>query len=39
MNRYFIFLGYNGKQYCGWQSQPKGATVQQTIEEALATLL
>jgi tRNA pseudouridine38-40 synthase len=39
VNRYFIFLGYNGKQYCGWQSQPKGTTVQQSIEEALATLL
>lgn len=39
MNRYFIYLGYNGKNYCGWQIQPNGITVQQTIEEALATLL
>ncbi|MDH6305082.1 tRNA pseudouridine38-40 synthase [Parabacteroides sp. PF5-5] len=38
MNRYFIYLGYNGKNYCGWQVQPNGVTVQQTLEEALATL-
>ncbi|MEG1543854.1 MAG: tRNA pseudouridine(38-40) synthase TruA [Tannerellaceae bacterium] len=39
MNRYFLYLGYNGKPFCGWQIQPNGITVQQTIEEALATLL
>lgn len=39
MNRYFIYLGYNGKNFCGWQVQPNGITVQQCIEEALATLL
>ena len=39
MNRYFIYLGYNGKNYCGWQIQPNGIAVQQCIEEALATLL
>lgn len=39
MNRYFIYLGYNGKPFCGWQIQPNGITVQQCIEEALATLL
>lgn len=39
MNRYFIYLGYNGKNFCGWQVQPNGTTVQQCIEEALATLL
>lgn len=38
MNRYFIYLGYNGKPFCGWQIQPNGITVQQCIEEALATL-
>lgn len=38
VSRYFIYLGYNGKNYCGWQIQPNGATVQQTIEEAMATL-
>lgn len=39
MNRYFIYLGYNGKNFCGWQVQPNGQTVQQCLEEALATLL
>ncbi|MDH6341496.1 tRNA pseudouridine38-40 synthase [Parabacteroides sp. PFB2-12] len=39
MNRYFIYLGYNGKNYCGWQKQPNGVTVQESLEEALATYL
>lgn len=39
MKRYFIYLGYNGKPFCGWQIQPNGMTVQQCVEEALATLL
>ena len=37
--RYFIYLAYNGKNYCGWQIQPNGISVQETIEKALATLL
>ena len=39
MNRYFIYLSYNGKPFCGWQIQPNGMTVQQCIEEALSTIL
>lgn len=39
MNRYFIYLAYNGKNYCGWQVQPNGETVQQTLEDALETFL
>ncbi|GHT71813.1 tRNA pseudouridine synthase A [Bacteroidia bacterium] len=39
MNRYFIYLSYNGKNYCGWQIQPNGISVQQCLEEALSTLL
>ncbi|MCD8041920.1 MAG: tRNA pseudouridine(38-40) synthase TruA [Tannerellaceae bacterium] len=39
VNRYFIYLGYNGKNYCGWQIQPNRVSVQQTLEEALFTLL
>jgi tRNA pseudouridine38-40 synthase len=35
MNRYFIYLSYNGKNYCGWQVQPNGPSVQQTLERAL----
>ncbi|MDL2256065.1 tRNA pseudouridine(38-40) synthase TruA [Parabacteroides sp. OttesenSCG-928-K15] len=39
MTRYFIYLGYNGKNYCGWQKQPNGVAVQECLEEALATYL
>lgn len=39
MKRYFIYLGYNGTNYCGWQNQPSGVAVQQTIENGLFTLL
>ena len=39
MRRYFIYLAYNGANYCGWQNQPNGIAVQQKIEEALSILL
>ena len=37
--RYFVHLAYNGANYCGWQTQPGLPTVQQTLEQALSTLL
>ena len=37
--RYFIELAYNGNAYFGWQKQPQQATVQETIENALSTIL
>ncbi len=37
--RYFMRLSYRGTAYCGWQIQPHDPSVQQTIEQALATLL
>lgn len=37
--RYFAELRYDGAAYCGWQRQPDQPTVQQTLEQALATLL
>ena len=37
--RYFLQLSYNGSPYCGWQRQPHHASVQQTLEEALSTIL
>ena len=37
--RYFIKLGYRGAAFHGWQVQPHDTSVQQCIEEALATLL
>ena len=39
MSRYFIHMAYNGTAYNGWQTQPGLPTVQQTLEEALSTLL
>lgn len=39
MNRYFLYLSYNGKNYCGWQTQPNGVSVQETIEKGLALIL
>ncbi|MBR1766373.1 MAG: tRNA pseudouridine(38-40) synthase TruA [Bacteroidales bacterium] len=39
MGRFFIHLAYHGGSYCGWQTQPGLPTVQQTLEEALSTLL
>lgn len=37
--RYFAELSYKGTAYCGWQRQPNARSVEQTIEEALSTLL
>jgi tRNA pseudouridine38-40 synthase len=39
MKRYFIYLSYNGANYCGWQNQPNGVSVQHKIEEGLGILL
>ena len=37
--RYFIELSYNGKDYHGWQNQPKAISVQEVLENALSTIL
>ena len=39
MLRYFIQLSYDGTAYHGWQIQPNGVSVQETLESALSTLL
>lgn len=39
MNRYFIYLAYDGENYHGWQIQPNGASVQETLRDALVTFL
>lgn len=39
IKRYFIYLAYNGENYCGWQIQPKSVSVQETIETAMSTTL
>ena len=39
MSRYFLYLAYNGANFCGWQIQPNAVTVQSTLEQALSTIL
>jgi tRNA pseudouridine38-40 synthase len=39
MKRYFIYLAYNGANYCGWQNQPNGVAVQEVIEKSLSLVL
>ena len=37
--RYFLELSYSGKAYNGWQIQNNVPSVQQTLQEALSTIL
>lgn len=39
MTRYFIQLSYLGTHFCGWQKQPHDKGVQETLENALSTIL
>ena len=39
MQRYFLYLAYDGTRYHGWQIQPNGISVQEVLQDALATLL
>ncbi|MEA3446017.1 MAG: tRNA pseudouridine(38-40) synthase TruA [Bacteroidota bacterium] len=39
MKRYFIQLAYNGANYVGWQIQPNGLSVQESLEKALSVIL
>jgi len=37
MQRYFIYIAFNGSNYHGWQIQPNAMTVQEAIQIALKT--
>lgn len=37
--RYFVFFGYDGTNYHGWQIQPNANSVQQELQHALSTIL
>lgn len=37
--RYFLKLAYDGAGFHGWQTQPNARSVQQTLEEALSTIM
>ncbi|MEG1934584.1 MAG: tRNA pseudouridine(38-40) synthase TruA [Rikenellaceae bacterium] len=39
MARYFLELSYDGSEYNGWQSQPNGITIQETIEKSISKVL
>lgn len=39
MQRYFIYLAYEGTNYHGWQIQPNGISVQEELMKALSTYL
>lgn len=39
MFRYQLLIEYDGTKYIGWQSQPKGISIQNTIEKKLSKLL
>ncbi len=39
MQKYFIYLAYDGTNYHGWQIQPNGISVQECLMKALSTFL
>lgn len=39
MKRVKMTIAYDGTQYCGWQVQPNGITVQEVVNQALSELL
>ena len=39
MQRYFIYLSYDGTAYHGWQIQSNGNSVQEEMQKALSTIL
>lgn len=39
MQRYFIYLAYDGTNYHGWQIQPNGISVQECLMKAMTTFL
>lgn len=38
MRNFKLTIEYDGTNYCGWQRQPNGPSIQQTIETALQTM-
>lgn len=39
MKRVKLIVAYDGTNYCGWQIQPNGVTIEQKLNEALTALL
>ena len=38
MSRKLLKISYLGENYCGWQVQPNGVSVQQTLQNAMEEL-
>lgn len=38
MHRYFFEIAFDGADYCGWQRQPNGISVQSTIEDLFSLI-
>lgn len=38
-HNYKLTISYDGSNYCGWQIQPNGITIQETIQRILSTIL
>ena len=38
MRRIRIFVAYDGTNYCGWQIQPNGITIEEKLNKALNRL-
>ncbi len=39
MKRYMLTVAYDGTNYCGWQIQPNGITIEQVLNESLSRIL
>ena len=39
MKRIKLIISYDGTNYCGWQIQPNGLTIEQVLNEKLSQLL
>lgn len=39
MKRVKLIVAYDGTNYCGWQIQPNGITIEQVLNENLSKLL
>ena len=39
MKRYMLEVAYDGTNYCGWQVQPNGITIEEMLNKHLSELL
>ena len=39
MHRIKLTVAYDGTNYCGWQVQPNGVSIQSTLQKAIENLL